>query len=67
MSKIWSVRLAILGIFVLLGMGFAAGAVDAGKPAAGYGRCSKCSCPGYFGSGYTCRRGGCYHHYDSHW
>jgi len=32
-----------------------------------YGRCSKCSCPGFSGSGYTCQRGGCGHHYDSHW
>jgi hypothetical protein len=33
----------------------------------GYGRCSQCSCPGFTGSGYTCTRGGCGHHYDSHW
>jgi hypothetical protein len=32
-----------------------------------YGKCSKCSCPGFYGSGYTCSRGGCGHHYDSHW
>jgi len=34
---------------------------------AGYGRCSECSCPGFQGSGYTCTRGGCGHHYDQHW
>jgi hypothetical protein len=33
---------------------------------AGYGKCSACSCPGFFGSGYTCSRGGCGHHYDQH-
>jgi hypothetical protein len=32
-----------------------------------YGKCSRCSCPGFFGSGYTCGRGGCGHHYDLHW
>ncbi len=37
------------------------------KASAGYGRCSKCSCPGFIGSGYTCVRGGCGHHYDDHW
>lgn len=31
-----------------------------------YGKCSACSCPGFFGSGYTCGRGGCGHHYDQH-
>ncbi len=31
-----------------------------------YGRCSQCSCPGFIGSGYTCTRGGCGHHYDEH-
>jgi hypothetical protein len=34
---------------------------------AGYGRCSRRSCPGFRGNGYTCSRGGCGHHYDSHW
>lgn len=33
----------------------------------GYGRCSRCSCPGFYGSSYTCSRGGCGHHYDQHW
>jgi hypothetical protein len=37
------------------------------RPTAGYGKCSSCSCPGFSGSGYTCTRGGCGHHYDSHW
>jgi hypothetical protein len=32
----------------------------------GYGRCEQCSCPGFLGSGYTCTRGGCDHHYDEH-
>jgi hypothetical protein len=32
-----------------------------------YGRCHDCSCPGYQGSGYTCSRGGCRHHYDRHY
>lgn len=31
-----------------------------------YGRCSQCSCPGFIGSGYTCTRSGCGHHYDEH-
>lgn len=34
---------------------------------AGYGECSRCSCPGFSGSGYTCYRGGCGHHYDEHY
>ena len=34
---------------------------------AGYGRCSRCSCPGFRGNGYTCSRGEYGHHYDSHW
>jgi hypothetical protein len=33
----------------------------------GYGKCSRCSCPSFSGSGYTCHRGGCGHHYDLHW
>jgi hypothetical protein len=33
----------------------------------GYGKCARCSCPGFFGSSYTCSRGGCGHHYDEHW
>ncbi len=33
----------------------------------GYGKCADCSCPGFTGSGYTCTRGGCGHHYDRHW
>ena len=37
------------------------------KAEARYGRCTKCSCPGFTGSGYTCSRGGCGHHYDVHW
>ena len=28
----------------------------------GYGQCSRCSCPGFRGNGYTCSRGGCGHH-----
>ena len=31
-----------------------------------YGRCSQCSCPGFIGSGYSCARSGCGHHYDEH-
>lgn len=31
-----------------------------------YGPCTLCSCPGFQGSGYSCTRGGCDHHYDSH-
>ena len=31
------------------------------------GSCSCCSCPGFFGSSYTCSRNGCGHHYDEHW
>lgn len=31
-----------------------------------YGKCSQCSCPGFVGSGYTCTRSGCGHHYDEH-
>jgi hypothetical protein len=37
------------------------------SPSPGYGSCTRCSCPGFRGSGYTCYRGGCGHHYDSHW
>lgn len=33
----------------------------------GAGQCADCSCPSYFGSSYTCSRGGCQHHYDRHW
>jgi hypothetical protein len=41
---------------------------DAGHASPGkYGKCSRCSCPGFSGSGYTCSRGGCGHHYDLHW
>ncbi len=32
-----------------------------------YGHCTQCSCPGFLGSGYTCTRGGCDHHYDEHY
>lgn len=40
-----------------------------GKEAFGFGECSHygCSCPGYYGFGYTCYRGGCGHHYDEHY
>jgi hypothetical protein len=31
------------------------------------GSCSCCSCREYFGSGYSCSRSGCGHHYDDHW
>lgn len=34
---------------------------------AGYGKCSRCRCPGFTGSSYTCSRGGCGHHYNEHW
>jgi hypothetical protein len=33
---------------------------------ANYGACTLCNCPGFQGSDYTCTRGGCGHHYDSH-
>ena len=33
----------------------------------GYGKCSLCSCSEFFGSGSTCDRAGCGHHYDDHW
>lgn len=33
----------------------------------GYGKCSKCSCPGFQGNSSTCSRSGCGHHYDDHW
>ena len=36
-------------------------------PRAGYGSCTWCSCPGFSGSGWTCGRGGCGHHYSTHW
>ena len=42
------------------------GARDGKDPAMDYGACSRCSCPGFQGSGYTCLRGGCGHHYDLH-
>lgn len=65
--RLW-VRTALLGIFGLLGTFFTAGAVKAtARDQEGYGRCSRCSCPRFYGSGYTCSRGGCSHHYDSHW
>ena len=38
-----------------------------GPISVGYGKCARCSCPGFFGSSYTCSRGGCGHHYDEHW
>lgn len=49
-------------LLIPLGLGLAAK-----KAEAGWGKCSKCSCPGFQGSGYTCTRGGCGHHYDSHY
>lgn len=33
----------------------------------GYGACTSCACPGFSGGGYQCSRGGCGHHYDTHW
>ena len=42
-------------------------AVVAADETAKYGKCSVCSCPGFSGSGYTCSRNGCAHHYDLHW
>ncbi len=42
-------------------------AVSDSSPLAGYGNCTACPCPGFTGSTYTCDRGGCGHHYDSHW
>jgi hypothetical protein len=50
-----------------LALTVAGGAVAARQAKAGYGNCTQCNCPGYIGSGYTCVRGGCGHHYDSHW
>jgi hypothetical protein len=55
-------KYALFGLFGLLGL-----ATSPKKAEAKYGRCSKCSCPGFTGSGYTCSRGGCGHHYDMHW
>lgn len=43
------------------------GAAETDEVRDGYGRCSSCSCPSYSGSGYTCSRGGCGHHYNVHW
>lgn len=42
-------------------------ASDTAHETAGPGECSRCSCPGFSGSGYTCYRGGCNHHYDDHY
>lgn len=35
------------------------------SPLCGYGRCSKCGCRSYEGSGYICEN--CGHHYDAHY
>lgn len=32
----------------------------------GYGGCSRCACPEFFGGSSECDRGGCGHHYDDH-
>ena len=36
------------------------------EPDRAWGHCIECSCPGFIGSGYTCDRGGCGHHFDNH-
>lgn len=63
-----SVRLALVLVFGAMLTAFGAAALAA-KPLPGYGRCHahRCSCFGYQGSGYTCTRGGCSHHYDLHY
>jgi hypothetical protein len=35
------------------------------KVEAGYGRCSMCACPQYYGSGNVCSN--CGHSYSAHW
>jgi hypothetical protein len=67
MSKRWSIRLAIAAVFSVVGATFTASGLTAPQPHRGYGKCHKCSCPGFQGSTYTCSRGGCKHHYDCHW
>jgi hypothetical protein len=67
MTRCFTVRLALLAMFGLLSLVVATSAAGGFKPTYGPGRCSKCSCPGFTGSGYTCTRGGCRHHYDSHY
>ncbi|MEW6301163.1 MAG: hypothetical protein AB1671_26090 [Thermodesulfobacteriota bacterium] len=62
-------RRALLKHAIAWGLGLLA-AISAGtgkEVAAGYGKCSRCSCPGFYGSGSTCSRSGCGHHYDEHW
>lgn len=59
-------RLALLlALTLVMGLG-AIGWASVPRPQ-GYGECSRCSCPGYQGSAYTCQRGGCGHHYDDHY
>jgi hypothetical protein len=35
------------------------------KAEAGYGRCSMCNCPGFYGNQNTCSN--CGHSYEAHW
>ncbi len=71
MSRLHSVRLALLAIAagVLSIIGTAAARPQTPAPVPGFGRChaSHCSCFRFQGSGYTCTRGGCGHHYDRHY
>lgn len=64
-SLIW-VRVALLAIVSLLA-GLLLTQFGMACPGTGFGECSRCSCPSFFGFGYTCDRAGCGHHYDSHW
>ena len=67
-------RLSLLAVSMVFGVllpviGTAATHPKPTQPVYGYGRCHqyKCSCFGFQGSGYTCTRGGCGHHYDLHY
>ena len=70
MSKPRSLRMGIVAVFAGLLAFFGAASLSAkSRPASLYGRChaSNCSCFAFQGSGYTCTRGGCGHHYDRHY
>jgi hypothetical protein len=67
MSTARSVRLGLAVIFGLLAAGVGTVAALPAKPQPAYGKCHDCSCPGFQGTGYTCTRGGCKHHYDRHY
>lgn len=67
MSSLRLRRLSLVAVFAMLLALFGTALAD--KPASASGRCHeyRCSCPGFQGSGYTCSRGGCRHHYDRHY